>query len=94
MLTPLTEDELADALTALPQWSVADGKLTTTRKLTTFLDALNWVQKVGLLAEDLNHHPDIDIRWKLVTVTTCTHDAHNQITKFDTRLAERIDALG
>ena len=94
MLTPLTEDELAEALTGLPEWSVVDGRLTTTRKLTTFMDALNWVQKVGLLAEELNHHPDIDIRWKWVTVTTCTHDAHNQITKFDLRLAERIDALG
>jgi len=94
MLTPLTEDELAEALTGLPEWSVVDGRLTTTRKLTTFMDALNWVQKVGLLAEELNHHPDIVIKWKFVTVTTCTHDAHNQITKFDTRLAERIDALG
>jgi 4a-hydroxytetrahydrobiopterin dehydratase len=94
MLTPLTEDELAEALTELPEWQVVDGRLTTTRKLTTFLDALNWVQKVGLLAEELNHHPDIDIRWKRVTITTCTHDAHNQITRLDKRLAERIDSLG
>jgi 4a-hydroxytetrahydrobiopterin dehydratase len=94
MLTPLTEEELSEALTRLPEWTVVDGRLTTTRKLTTFHDALDWVQKVGLLAEELNHHPDITIRWKLVTVTTCTHDAHNQITKFDTRLAERIDAIG
>jgi 4a-hydroxytetrahydrobiopterin dehydratase len=94
MLTPLTEDEIAAALKELPEWSVVDGRLSTTRKLPTFLDALAWVQKVGLVAEDLNHHPDITIKWKLVTVTCCTHDAHNQITKFDTRLAERIDALG
>jgi 4a-hydroxytetrahydrobiopterin dehydratase len=94
MLTPLTEEELTEALTALPQWSVVDGRLTTTRKLTTFHDALDWVHKVGLLAEELNHHPDIDIRWKNVTVTTCTHDAHNQVTKFDVRLAQRINDLG
>ena len=94
MMTPLTEDEIAAALKELPQWSVADGRLTTTRKLPTFLDALDFVQKVGLLAEELNHHPDILIRWTRVTITTCTHDAHNQLTKFDTRLAERIDALG
>jgi 4a-hydroxytetrahydrobiopterin dehydratase len=94
MMTPLTEDEIAAALTELPQWSVTDGRLTTTRKLPTFLDALDFVQKVGLLAEELNHHPDIDIRWKNVTVTTCTHDAHNQVTKFDVRLAQRINDLG
>lgn len=94
MMTPLTEDEIAAALTELPQWSVVDGRLTTTRKLPTFLGALDFVQKVGVLAEELNHHPDILIRWTRVTITACTHDARNQITKFDTRLAERIDALG
>jgi 4a-hydroxytetrahydrobiopterin dehydratase len=93
MLTPLTDDELAAALAELPEWSVVDGRLTTTRKLTTFLDALAFVQQVGLIAEELNHHPDIDIRWRLVTVTVCTHDAGNAITKFDVRLARRVDAI-
>jgi len=93
-MNPLTEEELDAELQDLRDWSVVDGRLTTTRKLTTFLDALAWVQKVGLVSEELNHHPDIDIRWRQVTIRTCTHDAHNQITKFDTRLAKRIDALG
>ena len=94
MMTPLTEDEIAAALKELPEWSVIDGKLSTTRKLSTFLDALAYVQKVGLVAEELNHHPDIDIRWKWVTISCCTHDAHNQVTKFDIRLADRIHSLG
>ena len=94
MLTPLTEDELETLQRDLPQWSVVNGKLSTTRKLTTFMDAIAYVQKVGLIAEELNHHPDIDIRWRLVTISVCTHDAHNQITRFDRRLAERIDSLG
>ena len=93
-MNPLTEEELETELQGLPDWKVVDGRLTTTRKLTTFLDALAWVQKVGLVAEELNHHPDIEIHWRQVTITSCTHDAHNQITKFDTRLAQRIDALG
>ncbi|MDP9181199.1 MAG: 4a-hydroxytetrahydrobiopterin dehydratase [Actinomycetota bacterium] len=93
MLTPLTDQELADLLTALPEWKVVNNKLETTRKLTTFTDALAYVQKVGLIAEEINHHPDIDIRWRLVTIRVCTHDAGNRITRFDRRLAERIDAL-
>ncbi|HUR51786.1 MAG TPA: 4a-hydroxytetrahydrobiopterin dehydratase [Mycobacteriales bacterium] len=92
-MTPLTEDELAELQRQLPEWKVVEGRLSTTRKLGTFTDALDFVQKVGLLAEELNHHPDIDIRWRNVTITTCTHDAHNQVTRFDRRLAERISAL-
>ena len=92
-LSPLTEDELKEALEGHPSWAIVDGKLTTTRKLPTFHDAINFVRQVGLVAEDLNHHPDIDIRWRDVKLAVCTHDAGNQITKFDIRLAERVDQL-
>jgi 4a-hydroxytetrahydrobiopterin dehydratase len=92
-VSPLTDVELKEALEAHPLWSVIDGKLTTTRKLTTFRDAINFVRAVARVAEELNHHPDIDIRWRDVTLTCCTHDAANQITKFDLKLAEHVDAL-
>ena len=92
-LSPLTEVELKEALEAHPKWSVVDNRLTTTRKLLTFHDAINFVRAVARIAEELNHHPDIDIRWRDVTLTCCTHDAGNQITKFDLKLAERVDAI-
>lgn len=89
----LPEEELAIALAELPAWAVVEGKLTTHRTLPTFPDAIAFVQQVAELAEELNHHPDIDIRWRTVTIAVCTHDAGNQITRFDVRLAERVDAL-
>jgi 4a-hydroxytetrahydrobiopterin dehydratase len=92
-VSPLTDDELSAALEQHPAWSVVDGKLTHTRKLTTFHEAINFVRAVARVAEELNHHPDIDIRWRDVKLAVCTHDAHNAITKFDLRLAERVDAL-
>lgn len=92
-MRPLTAAEIATALESLPTWQVHDGKLTTHRRLPSFLDALAFVQRVGLLAEELDHHPDIDIRWRTVTLAVNTHDAGNQITGFDVRLAQRIDAL-
>jgi 4a-hydroxytetrahydrobiopterin dehydratase len=89
----LEEEELAIALAELPGWAVVDGKLTTHRTLPTFLDAIAFVQQVAAVAEGLNHHPDIDIRWRTVTLAVCTHDAGDQITRFDVRLAEAIEAL-
>jgi len=56
------------------------------------LDALRLVNRVGRLAERLQHHPDIQIRWNRVTFSLTTHDAGG-ITDKDLELAQRIDRL-
>jgi 4a-hydroxytetrahydrobiopterin dehydratase len=50
------------------------------------------VQQVAEVAEDLDHHPDIDIRWTTVTFTLSTHSAGG-LTAKDLRLATDIDRL-
>ncbi len=47
---------------------------------------------MALAAEDLDHHPDIDIRWTSITFSLSTHAAGG-VTERDFKLAERIDAL-
>ncbi len=91
--TPLTETELAAALETTPTWYVADGKLTTLRELPTFLEAIAFVRQVAELAEELDHHPDIDIRWRTVALAVNTHDSGGAITARDVALARRVDAL-
>ena len=90
---PLTESELAEALESLENWYVEDGKLATRRRLPTFPGAIAFVQQVADLAEELQHHPDIDIRWRTVTLAVNTHDAGNVITASDVELARRVDGL-
>jgi len=89
----LSHDELTAGLATLPTWSVAGGKLTTKRELPTFLDAISFVQAVAMLAEQLDHHPDIDIRWRSVTLAVNTHDSGGAITPRDLQLARGVDAL-
>ena len=90
---PLTEDELATALAALPLWHVEDGQLATRRDLPSFLGAVAFVQAVAGVAEELDHHPDIDLRWRTVRLAVSTHDSGGAITARDTELAHRVDAL-
>jgi 4a-hydroxytetrahydrobiopterin dehydratase len=90
---PLTESELTSALTEIPDWNVEAGKLATHRELPTFLAAIGFVQQVAVIAEALDHHPDIDIRWRTVTLAVTTHDAGNAITARDVELARRVDAI-
>lgn len=57
-----------------------------------FAGALDYVNRVGALAEAADHHPDIDIRWRTVTMRLSTHSAGG-VTAKDLGLAEEIDGL-
>jgi len=71
-----------------------DGRgLVQVRRFADFVAALEYVNRVGEVAESLGHHPDIDIRWSTVTLRLTTHSAGNTITDNDRALAAAIDAL-
>ncbi len=57
-----------------------------------FSGALDYVNRVGALAEAANHHPDVDIRWKDVVLRLTTHSAGG-LTERDLALAAAVDAL-
>ena len=57
-----------------------------------FAGALAYVHRVGELAEQANHHPDVHIRWGTVVLCLTTHSAGG-LTEHDLALATRIDAL-
>lgn len=59
---------------------------------SSFLDALRFVNRVGELAEEMRHHPDILLHdYNKVRIVLTTHDA-GAVTQKDRDLAERIDA--
>ncbi len=90
---PLPEADVREFLKAHDGWDTESGKLTRTWEFETFPHALRFVNKVAELAEAANHHPDIDIRWKKVTLAWVTHDAGNAVTALDTRLAHESDLV-
>ena len=76
-----------------PDWHLIGGKLVKTVVCPSFVDALDFVARVGALAEASDHHPDIDIRYNRVTLSLITHDSGG-ITRLDLDLARSIDDLG
>ncbi len=60
---------------------------------SSYLDGARFAAKVAEKAEELDHHPEIAIRYKKVKITTTTHDQGNKVTEKDTNLASKIDAL-
>jgi 4a-hydroxytetrahydrobiopterin dehydratase len=90
----LDEDAVRHGLASMGgrPWELLGGKLVSTVVCSGFPAALTYVGAVGRLAEEADHHPDIDIRYNRVTLALTTHDSGG-ITQLDLDLAERIGAL-
>jgi 4a-hydroxytetrahydrobiopterin dehydratase len=89
----LLDDDAVNAGLRGLAWDRQGDTLVKVVKGDNFADALAYVNRVGQLAEEANHHPDIDIRWNTVTLRLSTHDAGG-LTDKDLALAARIDAIG
>ena len=74
------------------EWREVNGALEQTFELETFPDAVAFVNRVAELAEGENHHPDIAISYRNVTLRWTTHSAGG-ITDRDRELAGRTDSL-
>ena len=76
----------------MADWTETGGALERTFELGSFAEAIAFVNRVAELAESENHHPDIAIAYKKVTLRWPTHSAGG-ITERDRELAARSDAL-
>ena len=75
-----------------PGWEVVDGALERTFELPSFREAIAFVNRVADAAEEANHHPDIAVRYRRVTLRYWTH-SENAITDRDVAEAARISTL-
>ncbi len=79
-------------LADLPGWSGDETEITRTVELPSFMDGIAVIDRVAVVAEEMNHHPDIDIRWRTLTFRCSTHSA-GKVTERDHELARRIDEI-
>jgi 4a-hydroxytetrahydrobiopterin dehydratase len=77
---------------ALPGWGVRENRLSKDFRFPDFQQALDFVNRVGAVAEEMGHHPDIHLGWGRADIETWTHDAGG-LTELDFTLASQIDAL-
>ncbi len=91
MAARLTEPEIAARLAALPGWTREGDVVRRAFTFPAFADGIRFVDRVAVLADAADHHPDIDVRWTTVTMALSTHSAGG-LTAKDFELAARIDA--
>ncbi len=91
---PLAGEDLAALAGQVEGWEVVDAHhIAKTWKFKNFAQALDFVNKVGEVAEQQGHHPLIHFTWGKVTIETWTHKIDG-LTESDFILAARIDEIG
>lgn len=88
----LSDEEVGKTLGRLREWRRDEGALVREVELDSFPQAIQVVNRVAEIAENDNHHPDIDIRWRTLTFRCSTH-SEGGITALDASLAEEIDGV-
>ncbi len=86
----LSADEIQTMLERLPEWKLDGDMLVRDWVFPTFTEAMVFVNQVATIAEQLNHHPDIDIRYNRVRLALISHDSGG-LTRRDEALACSID---
>jgi 4a-hydroxytetrahydrobiopterin dehydratase len=88
----LPEEEIVRRLSGMGEWTRAGESITRTFRFTAFTEAIGFVTRVADLAERKDHHPDIDIRYDLVSLRLSTHSAGG-LTALDFEFAGAVDTL-
>ncbi len=91
-MRPYTSEEIDEALAELPEWLSTDFAIHRSYSFPSFRAAMNFVNAVADLAEQQNHHPDIEIHFRDVSLSLWTHTVSG-VTKLDIELAKAIEAI-
>jgi 4a-hydroxytetrahydrobiopterin dehydratase len=90
MTKALNAVEIEEVLKTHPEWKLQGGKLVREWTFKDFVEAMQFVNRIAVLAEAAGHHPDIDVRYNRVLLGLVSHDAGG-ITRRDAAMASRID---
>jgi 4a-hydroxytetrahydrobiopterin dehydratase len=88
----LSDDEIESRLGSLEGWERDGNAIKREFKFKDFVGSVDFVNRITPLAEEMNHHPDLEISWNKVTVSLSTH-SQGGLTENDFELASKIDSV-
>ncbi len=91
-LIKMSEEQIAAALETHSEWIELNNQIQRTFAFDDFITSMKFVNAIAEYAEQVQHHPDMLIRYNKVTLTVSTHDASG-ITQKDFELATKADGL-
>ena len=88
----LSDGDIQDKLGGLDGWERVEDRITKTFKFKNYIESVGFVNKVALLAERADHHPDIMLQYNKVAIAITTH-SDGGITEKDIDLAREIEGV-
>lgn len=88
----LSPEEISVNLAEMEDWKVADNILSKRFEFANFAESLAFINEVGVIAENHDHHPDISFGWGFAEINLTTHD-RGGITAFDFAVASDIGKI-
>ncbi len=88
----LGETEIYARLVDVPAWIREGNAVSRTVRFDTFADGIDFIARLAPVADEADHHPDIDIRYRNVKFLLTSHDSGG-ITDRDFAMAEKIDEM-
>ncbi|NIT13971.1 MAG: 4a-hydroxytetrahydrobiopterin dehydratase [Candidatus Dadabacteria bacterium] len=88
----LSEQEIVENLSSLDGWQQSGLEIEKLYKFKNFIEAVGFVNKVAILAEKADHHPDILIQYSKVKINLSTH-SEGGLTEKDFKLANQIESV-
>ena len=92
-LTPLSKNEIARHLAQLPGWKFEDNKITKTFEFKSFQDGINLLVKLSPFCDQIDHHPDITIKYKKIRFDLSRFSIGGKVTERDFTVARKIEEL-
>ena len=88
----LTDSQISTRMAEIPDWARDADAISRTVRFDTFADGIECISRLAPVADEADHHPDIDIRYRNVKFALTSHDSGG-ITDRDFAMAARIDQL-
>jgi 4a-hydroxytetrahydrobiopterin dehydratase len=88
----LSPEDVTAALAELPNWSGGTDGLERTFTRVDLQQAADMLGELAVIAEELDHHPDVDVRWRTMRIFLVSHSAGG-VTELDVQFARRVDEL-
>ena len=88
----IPQKKIENLLSRIPLWRQMDDKLVRTYEFKDFPTGITFIDRVALVAEEMNHHPDITIRYTKIKFVLTTH-SEKMLTENDFILAAKVDEI-
>lgn len=90
MVKRLPQHEIEGWIATHPGWRFREGAISKNYTFPSFRSAIVFVNRIATIADELDHHPDMSVKYDTVSLAISTHDVGG-VTEKDLKLAERID---